>query len=373
MAGLVPAIHAFLKNSKTWMPGIKPGMTEERECAPQDDGDVFPRILGCNRMPDRQTGEYLSAHFLKGDRGMLKMIAGLGVALLLAAIPLSYMALKNGCLLQDSRNYKNTESAESGKDRTPPRREQTNPTATFDLSISEPGKINGSYYAEREKDDWAHKFWCDAKIGEFALVSFTLFLVVFTGGLWFSTDRLWKAGKEALEVTERALVFLDGFDVELTTALNSNSVIERDDLPDLYATDPGLFITRFAIFPRWKNSGSTPTKRMTVQVSWRGPVGPIPPDYLYKDAPQPFFLAPGSVEAGSIVEMTGVSAKIDWSFTPLGVEPPFFIWGRAEYEDVFGRSHFVEWCRQLRLERHDGKELRAHFIQWGDYNRTDNG
>jgi len=26
MAGLVPAIHAF-KQSKAWMPGIKPGMT----------------------------------------------------------------------------------------------------------------------------------------------------------------------------------------------------------------------------------------------------------------------------------------------------------------------------------------------------------
>jgi hypothetical protein len=30
MAGLVPAIHVFeilLKKEKTWMPGIKPGMT----------------------------------------------------------------------------------------------------------------------------------------------------------------------------------------------------------------------------------------------------------------------------------------------------------------------------------------------------------
>ena len=27
MAGLVPAIHAFFSESKTWMPGIKPGMT----------------------------------------------------------------------------------------------------------------------------------------------------------------------------------------------------------------------------------------------------------------------------------------------------------------------------------------------------------
>jgi hypothetical protein len=29
MAGLVPAIHDFPLVNKTWMPGIKPGMTEK--------------------------------------------------------------------------------------------------------------------------------------------------------------------------------------------------------------------------------------------------------------------------------------------------------------------------------------------------------
>jgi hypothetical protein len=29
MAGLAPAIHAFYSKSKTWMPGTRPGMTEE--------------------------------------------------------------------------------------------------------------------------------------------------------------------------------------------------------------------------------------------------------------------------------------------------------------------------------------------------------
>jgi hypothetical protein len=28
MAGLVPAIHAFLFVAKTWMPGTRPGMTD---------------------------------------------------------------------------------------------------------------------------------------------------------------------------------------------------------------------------------------------------------------------------------------------------------------------------------------------------------
>jgi hypothetical protein len=37
MAGLVPAIHAFLA-MKTWMPGIKPGMTKSRPVAAYSAG-----------------------------------------------------------------------------------------------------------------------------------------------------------------------------------------------------------------------------------------------------------------------------------------------------------------------------------------------
>ncbi|MGB9364392.1 MAG: hypothetical protein WCE79_00115 [Xanthobacteraceae bacterium] len=29
MAGLLPAIHVFMKEKKTWMPGMKPSMTNE--------------------------------------------------------------------------------------------------------------------------------------------------------------------------------------------------------------------------------------------------------------------------------------------------------------------------------------------------------
>lgn len=137
---------------------------------------------------------------------MLRLVAGIGVfVLLLAAVPISYIALENACSLQHSRNDKNAKSANGSDDHTSPKGKQTTPTATFNLSITEPGKIDGRYYAkeaEREKEDWSYKFWCDAKIGEFALVVFTFFLVVFTGGLWWSTHRLWKAGESQIEVAK---------------------------------------------------------------------------------------------------------------------------------------------------------------------------
>jgi hypothetical protein len=80
----------------------------------------------------------------------------------------------------------------------------------------------------------------------------------------------------ALETTERAFVYLDGFNVELTTAVDGK--IDLAFLPEWYRSDPGLYITRFAVSPRWKNGGNTPTRNMTIQVNWRGPIASIPPD-----------------------------------------------------------------------------------------------
>jgi hypothetical protein len=78
------------------------------------------------------------------------------------------------------------------------------------------------------------------------------------------------------------------------------------------------------------------------------------------------------VDLSSIVEIPSAGQLIDWEMSGrIGDPPEFFIWGRAVYEDIFGREHFVEWCRQLRFDRHDGKTLRASFIQRGEYNRTD--
>ena len=68
----------------------------------------------------------------------------------------------------------------------------TPPTATFDLRVAEQNKIEGNY---RNNDDWRHSFWCDTKIGEFSIAAFNLLLVIFTGGLWWSTNRLWSVTK----------------------------------------------------------------------------------------------------------------------------------------------------------------------------------
>lgn len=202
--------------------------------------------------------------------------------------------------------------------------------------------------------------------------AFASFIVaLFTYTLYTTTNKLWLSEERNFRVSQRAFVFIDSFNFEITTALDSNALVDLQYIPDRYHNDLGIYITRFAAQPRWKNGGSTPTRMMNIQVGWRGPVGQMPPDYVYKNGSEPFFLAPMSVEASGIVEMSGAQALVDYHLHYQGVEPNMFIWGRADYEDIFGNPHFVQWCYKLRLERHTGEKVRASFIQWGDYNRTD--
>jgi hypothetical protein len=225
-----------------------------------------------------------------------------------------------------------------------------------------------------ESPDERSEFWVifghRTKITDFWLAVFTGLLVLVGTGQTYWLWRTVTDGNKQHVVVNRAFVLLDGFNVELTTAADFKSV-DIDKLPERYKSDPSLYITRFAVSPRWRNSGNTPTRKMTYQVNWRGPPGPIPPDYVYSNPPEPFFLAHKAVEPSALVEIPRAPILIDWALRRIGEEPGVYIWGRADYEDIFGESHFVQWCRQLRFERHDGEKLRAGFIQWGEYNRSD--
>jgi hypothetical protein len=214
------------------------------------------------------------------------------------------------------------------------------------------------------------------------LAGFTGCLFVSTTGLWVFTGFLWKTTKRAVEssdkqhaISNRAFVFLDGFNVELTTAVNAGT-ININSLPEPYKSRPELYITRFAVQPRWKNGGNTPTKDMRFQVDWRGP--PFPdgvygPDEAYRSVPDKLFIAPQGVEPTRLIEIPSISEIVDWAFSDpsVGEQPPFLIWGRADYEDTFGETHYIEWCYLIRLDDHKGDGLRATFTQWGERNSAD--
>lgn len=173
----------------------------------------------------------------------------------------------------------------------------------------------------------------------------------------------------------RAFVSLETIDTEITTAAD----VRDQSMPPLpLGTDKGLYVAYLAIQPKWKNSGTTATRNMEVQINLRGLTGPLSPDFGYPyDHPmhtkQPLFLGPKSAEPSEAIQINpNFARQIINNGDPHSAEPPMmFIWGRADYADVFGENHFIEWCYRVRFERHVGERVRAYFIQWGEYNRTD--
>jgi hypothetical protein len=173
--------------------------------------------------------------------------------------------------------------------------------------------------------------------------------------------------REAFKVTERALVFLDGFDYELTTLLDIPHIPTPNGVNE---KDRGLFVSRFAILPKWRNNGNTPTKQMQIQIDWMHfPDYPGPGfTFAYRKPAIPLFVAPKSVECGDVIEIGAANALIN---TGIGSSGQILIWGKARYVDVFDTPHFSDWCYRVRFESHAGGPLRAHFHQWGTYNETD--
>jgi hypothetical protein len=174
-------------------------------------------------------------------------------------------------------------------------------------------------------------------------------VAVFTLTLKQSTDRLWNAHNRALETVERAFVFIEEFNVEVTTLAET----KIDNLPEtLKSVDKDLFVTRFACQPIWRNSGRTPTRKMRIRIDWQSPAGTQMVGH-YRNPEEPFFVAPQSISSGKVIEMPGLNALIeDGAAGTRGPIPLMLIWGRADYEDIFGKSHFVEWCYRVRAERH---------------------
>ena len=165
----------------------------------------------------------------------------------------------------------------------------------------------------------------------------------------------------------RAFVYLEGFATELTLLDDVASNREFELQP---GKDRTLWVTRFAVQPRWTNSGTTPARNMVTETHWTLHPGDLPQDfpYDYPGGVKPLFIGPKAIVGGEAFELSRSNEAIN-----NGMEggPSLYIWGRAGYDDVFGKRHFVRWCHRVRFHRFDGGRLKADYIQYGDYNDSD--
>lgn len=162
-----------------------------------------------------------------------------------------------------------------------------------------------------------------------------LALVVFNGLLVAVTWLLWRSGERARlgqQFAQRAAVFLDGFE---TNPMEGEVVI----------------------FPRWKNTGTTATKRAENYINWKSFPGEPPADYSFPalDAvgnPLPADSQP-SIPMFIGAQATQLAHPLRIQFRLLEAaarrEVRIFSWGWIRYTDVFGEKHITRFCNEIEV------------------------
>jgi hypothetical protein len=189
----------------------------------------------------------------------------------------------------------------------------------------------------------------------------TLAVALFTLTLWVVTGTAVSLAREEFLSTKRAFVSLQDFEVDARKAGK-------------------LQYSRFDIIPRWRNSGTTPTQNLTVQIWWKRHTGNLPENFEYPfregEMPAPLFIGPQSTERSAKEELSPANINdvvYDAGYTTLGqAGRQYFIWGRARYQTTLGdgATHVCEWCYRLEFISLDADNLSHSFVQWGRYNRT---
>jgi hypothetical protein len=216
----------------------------------------------------------------------------------------------------------------------------------------------------------------------------SIFIAVFTLTLWIATDRLWRisliharhmersvgtaratagAAKQSADTSERALISTQRAFVFLQTF---NVYVVGNEI---------------RVMPLWENSGVTPANPFRNYVNWKPFKGPPPTDFAFPDLdpdgnPLPgrgqgdtFFIGPKATMFADIVRI-----PIDIMEEMRAGHLRMFIWGWAEYNDIFSgeKIHTSKFCREMVITdtTREGEKLTsvaAGFRVYGKYNSSD--
>lgn len=182
----------------------------------------------------------------------------------------------------------------------------------------------------------------------------TILIAIFTWTLWRTSADQGRLTKEALVVSTRAFVFIEDFDMKIGSLFPNRGQ---------FAPTVG----DFSFAPKWKNSGDTPTRALTLSVECQVHKGDLPVDFTYPYASPPVraMIGPKANEWSLPMEIIPNTAN-----SVLSGETNLYVWGRADYEDVFGNPRFTLACYRVIIGCRD-REIQARFILHGSYNRTE--
>lgn len=111
--------------------------------------------------------------------------------------------------------------------------------------------------------------------------------------------------------------------------------------------DPETGKFQWTIHPIWANSGNTPTRGLSINTTYRLLDEPLPQNYDFPESRED--LIPAIAGPRSMVEaVPGTLSSEDLQAIQNG-KKFFYIWGRAEYHDIFEgtKKRVTRFCNQL--------------------------
>lgn len=111
--------------------------------------------------------------------------------------------------------------------------------------------------------------------------------------------------------------------------------------------DPATGQYQWSIHPIWENSGNTPTRELVINTSYHLSDKPLPDDFDFPHATKD--LMPTIAGPKTLVEATPGSISSDELAAVQAGRKYFYIWGWAEYHDMFEgtQKHITRFCNQL--------------------------
>ena len=253
---------------------------------------------------------------------MLRYLAATATAVVIAAMMtyVAFVALSKECSTDSALSQASSPSTPSPS---------KSPMASFDIQISEQDRMQGKIFLEPwqgSKAQWAHKFLCDVRAGEFVTAIFSVLLVLFAGlllgaihQLWITTRQNARAQRSDTAVIQRA--YLSAYPLGI------------DPLDAASYADGHVGI---------RNVGHLPARRVRwfieVATSSDGRRTHFPPGQ---------FSGNNVVHPGSEMEQWGRTAISRQEFENFQQDNLWiYVWGTILYDDGFGNERRTNFCHR---------------------------
>ncbi|HZW21279.1 hypothetical protein, partial [Noviherbaspirillum sp.] len=200
-----------------------------------------------------------------------------------------------------------------------------------------------------EPADWVHSFFYEVKVTDVLLAIFAGLLVLLGRDLARCTRDAAAAAKDSATVAEQSAAVAEK---SARTAEEALIAAQRAfmfirEIKTYLHQDPQTGRFHWTIHPIWANSGNTPTRGLSINTSYRLLDAPLAKGYDFPASQE----AAVSTIAGprSMVEAApGTLSAEDLAAVKEG-KKFFYIWGWAEYHDIFEgtKKRVTRFCNQL--------------------------